>query len=404
MAKRKKRSPGQVFKNLVLILLVLSCTYTFLVYTDVPFISKWRTIYIETAMTTFTHKWLATAFIPKVIIEETMGYALENDLEQESLSTDSYWHISKPHTDTAFIKNDKKDDQSFSKNNPDFKKAYPEIDIQTLDEYMSEHKDDSYVDDYLWIDAADTNDADTGIRTTSGDRVLVLDTKNGIVIVMRKTGDFVARMAIIKDPSRVSLAVSPNYGRSGANIADICKKSDAVLGINASGFDDPGGKGVGAYPYGLCISGKTKYTSSVGGTYKMTGFTESDTLMIGSYNDTSIFRDAVEFKPILVLDGQRVVEGSAGWGVQPRSAIGQTKNGEVLLLIVDGRAPGYSIGATMQEIAEFMLEYNAYQAINLDGGSSSIMYYNGRIITKPSAGDKKNGRLLPDAFIVSPAL
>ena len=77
--------------------------------------------------------------------------------------------------------------------------------------------------------------------------------------------------------------------------------------------------------------------------------------------------------------------------------------GEVLLLIVDGRAPGYSIGATMQEIAELMLDYNVYQAINLDGGSSSIMYYNGRIITKPSAGDKKNGRLLPNGFIVRPS-
>jgi exopolysaccharide biosynthesis protein len=135
----------------------------------------------------------------------------------------------------------------------------------------------------------------------------------------------------------------------------------------------------------------------------MIGFDHSDTLLIGSFSDTSIFRDAVEFKPILVLDGQRVVEGSAGWGVQPRSAIGQTDGGEVLLLIVDGRAPGYSIGATMQEIAELMLDYNVYQAINLDGGSSSIMYYNGRIITKPSAGDKKNGRLLPNGFIVRPS-
>ena len=111
----------------------------------------------------------------------------------------------------------------------------------------------------------------------------------------------------------------------------------------------------------------------------------------------------MEFKPILVLDGKRAVEGSAGWGVQPRSAIGQTANGEVLLLIVDGRSPGYSIGATMEEIAELMLEYNVYQAINLDGGSSSVMYYNGRIITKPSAGDKANGRLLPDAFVVKAA-
>ena len=403
MAKTKKRSRGEIFRNFIVMLLIIGCAYTFLVYTDVPIVSKWRTIYIETAMGTFTHKWLATAFIPKVVIEKTMGYALETDREQESLSTDSYWHISKPDTDTSFFLDEIKDGKSFSKSNPDFKKAYPEIDMATLDEYMKNHEEDAYVDGCLWIDEADTGDADTGIRTTAGDRVLAIDTKNGILIIMRKASDYVARMAIVKDPSRVGVAVSPSYGRSGAKVADICKDTDAILGINASGFDDPGGKGSGAYPYGLCIADGKKYTSAAGSSYRMIGFDHSDTLLIGSFSDTSIFRDAVEFKPILVLDGQRVVEGSAGWGVQPRSAIGQTDGGEVLLLIVDGRAPGYSIGATMQEIAELMLDYNVYQAINLDGGSSSIMYYNGRIITKPSAGDKKNGRLLPNGFIVRPS-
>ena len=109
----------------------------------------------------------------------------------------------------------------------------------------------------------------------------------------------------------------------------------------------------------------------------------------------------MEFKPALVFDGEKVVEGSAGWGISPRTAIGQTKNGQVLLLVVDGRQPGYSIGCTMGDLADMLLRYGAYQACNLDGGSSSIMYYNGRKITKPSAANKEEGRRLPDAFIVS---
>ena len=104
---------------------------------------------------------------------------------------------------------------------------------------------------------------------------------------------------------------------------------------------------------------------------------------------------------MLVYDGIKAVEGSAGWGISPRSAIGQTKDGQVLLLVVDGRQPGYSIGCTMGDLADIMLRYDAYQACNLDGGSSSIMYYNGRKITKPSSGDKENGRYLPDAFTVA---
>ena len=56
----------------------------------------------------------------------------------------------------------------------------------------------------------------------------------------------------------------------------------------------------------------------------------------------------------------------------------------------------------MGDLADIMERYGAEQACNLDGGSSSIMYYNGRKITRPSAGDKQNGRLLPNAFVVSP--
>ena len=72
----------------------------------------------------------------------------------------------------------------------------------------------------------------------------------------------------------------------------------------------------------------------------------------------------------------------------------------MLMMVIDGRQAGYSIGCTMGVMADIMMEYGAYQACNLDGGSSSIMYYNGRKITKPSAANKENGRRLPDAFIV----
>ena len=54
----------------------------------------------------------------------------------------------------------------------------------------------------------------------------------------------------------------------------------------------------------------------------------------------------------------------------------------------------------MGELAEIFIKYGAVQALNLDGGSSSIMYFNGRKITQPSGGDKENGRYLPDAFVV----
>ena len=172
---------------------------------------------------------------------------------------------------------------------------------------------------------------------------------------------------------------------------------------NASGFYDPGGQGNGGSAQGLVVKDGEKLSSWMGGNgSKAIGFDKKNQLNVETYDAKTVFRDAVEFKPLLVLDGEKVVSGSAGWGIQPRSALGQTDDGQVLLLVVDGRQPGYSIGCTMGDLADVMLRYDAEQAVNLDGGSSSIMYYNGRKITKPSAGDKENGRRLPNAWVVAP--
>ena len=68
------------------------------------------------------------------------------------------------------------------------------------------------------------------------------------------------------------------------------------------------------------------------------------------------------------------------------------------MLIIDGRQVGHSIGATVNDLAEIMLRHQAYQAMNLDGGSSSIMNYKGKTINKPSSKNSL-GRYLPNAFI-----
>ncbi len=97
----------------------------------------------------------------------------------------------------------------------------------------------------------------------------------------------------------------------------------------------------------------------------------------------------MEFKPALVVNGEQATFGSAGWGIHPRTAIGQAEDGSIIMIVIDGRQPGYSIGITVGELAEMCLKYGAVQALNLDGGSSSIMYYNGRKITQPSGGDRE---------------
>ena len=117
---------------------------------------------------------------------------------------------------------------------------------------------------------------------------------------------------------------------------------------------------------------------------------------------TSEYRWAAQFLPALIINGEKKVEGSFGFGIQPRTAIGQSTKGEMLLLIIDGRQVGYSIGATVSDEADILLEHNAYQAINADGGSSSLMWYDGKNITKPSSTNNL-GRYLPNCIVVDKA-
>ena len=86
------------------------------------------------------------------------------------------------------------------------------------------------------------------------------------------------------------------------------------------------------------------------------------------------------------------------WGVGPRTAIGQRKDGTVLFVVIDGRQPGYSLGATLRDVQDVLYEKGAYIAANLDGGSSSTLYLNGKVVNKPA--DLLGERMIPTAFIV----
>ncbi len=287
----------------------------------------------------------------------------------------------------------------------DFCLTYTELDMDSFAAYAEEHGDEMYDEDgNLFIDQAGLDQEGTTIKTIHGDQVLALDTVHGITIARLSGGTALEQyngvIAIIKDPSRVGVATAARLGVVGQKIAGIAEDNDAILAINASGFEDDGGVGNGGIVYGLLVSGGEKLADTDGGTYKAVYLDYDNRLHVGAWTPTEDIRDGVEFKPALVVNGEQVISGSAGWGTHPRTAIGQTEDGSIIMIVVDGRQPGYSVGITVGELAEIFLKYGAVQALNLDGGSSSIMYFNGRKITSPSGGDKENGRYLPDAFVV----
>jgi hypothetical protein len=83
----------------------------------------------------------------------------------------------------------------------------------------------------------------------------------------------------------------------------------------------------------------------------------------------------------------------------PRTAVAKLKDGKFLMLTVDGRQPGVSVGMNLQELAEYLLSLGAVEAMNLDGGGSTTMYLDGKVVNTPS--DKEGERKIGDAILVT---
>jgi hypothetical protein len=82
----------------------------------------------------------------------------------------------------------------------------------------------------------------------------------------------------------------------------------------------------------------------------------------------------------------------------PRTAIAKLKDGRILLATVDGRQPGVSVGMTLAELANLLLEFGAVEGINLDGGGSTTMVINGKLVNAPS--DQTGERPVSDALLI----
>lgn len=84
----------------------------------------------------------------------------------------------------------------------------------------------------------------------------------------------------------------------------------------------------------------------------------------------------------------------------PRTAVAKFKDGKFLMVTVDGRQPNVSVGMNLNELAAFLLELGAVDAMNLDGGGSTTMFLGSKVVNKPS--DKEGERRVSDAILVFP--
>ena len=223
--------------------------------------------------------------------------------------------------------------------------------------------------------------------------------KNGIKIEEISGNTFFAKMLIVKNPKQVIAGTTYPWSEYGMELEKLVKSNNAIAGVNGGLYYSYGNKG--GKPLGVVVSkGQIQFNKPEGykGLY-LIGFDESNILRIINLEGKSAsqtekiikeekIRDAVAFQEessdannhfvkLIVNGEERKLDGN-GSGANPRTAIGQRADGAVLLLVTDGRGYSGHLGATASDLIRVMKKYGAVNAANLDGGSSSSMYYNGK--------------------------
>ncbi len=210
----------------------------------------------------------------------------------------------------------------------------------------------------------------------------------------------------IYDPSRIHIATTAYLRERGESILTVSKRENAIVAMNAGGFYDPDWNSNGALPHGTVISYGKVVSDFIDAGYGggFIGFTKDDKFILGNMSKEEAlamgYRDAIEFGPYLIVNGKRsFFKGNGGWGIAPRSAIGQRQDGIVLFVVINGRSAS-SLGADMIDLCDIMENYGAINAANLDGGSSSELVINNKIVNSPVAGGDNGLRDMSTFWVV----
>lgn len=208
----------------------------------------------------------------------------------------------------------------------------------------------------------------------------------------------------VNDPTKVRLGIPDKVG-SGEKVSSMVKRTGAIAGVNGGGFADPEWKGNGFKPIGLVISQGKLFYNGLGGkdSTQIVGLDKHGKMIAGNYTLGELSKlgvqEAVSFQPRIIVNGKGLIKNAAeGWGIAPRTAMGQRADGALLFVVIDGRQPGYSIGANLYDVQQIMLKHGAVIAANLDGGSSTVLVKDNEIVNKPSS--QYGERYLPTAFLV----
>ena len=217
---------------------------------------------------------------------------------------------------------------------------------------------------------------------------LVDDDGDGIIIEPVKGTGYAGYMMVVLDPSRVIVGSVPgSYGVRGYTVAQFVERFDAVAGTNAGGFVDPNGEGNGSLPDSTVVfEGDVYFSGCVTGIAAIDGnhiLHVQKSMTRQELIDNNI-QYAVCYGPVLISNGEAADPETLRYSLNPRTAIGQRSDKAMLILVIDGRQAS-SMGASFQDLIEIFERFGAVNAVNLDGGSSSVMWYGGDYINKTAS-------------------
>ena len=338
MKKKKKKT-----KILALILLFLDICAIACFFIFYGPINKFRNLFINTAMNTMKHQYLANVFYSQKTIDDVIN-----------------------------------------------------------SNYFVEITDTVNLDDIV---------IDTSIKKTFKDEyekeLLTRDEGQLYKLINLEVGNASAYLVAIYDPTKVQLIRQEVLGTQvGERVVTMCNRYGGVVCINAGGFVDYGyGSGI---PIGYIIQdGSVVWSDGDINTTRgnLIGMTSDGKLKLmpaataTEALDANIM-DAVEFGPFLIVNGKSLEVVGDPWGRSPRVAIAQRQDGVMMFLVIDGE--NYVNGASLSDVIETLQKYGAYNAANLDGGTSSSLIIDGKLINNPPRAKAMGGRTVVSSWAIIP--
>lgn len=403
---KKPRKSHPVLRKIALLLAVLLGMYAFVLWAPLPAVERLRNMYIETALSTMSHQWLATAFFPKSLVEDVRQQMRDAQNSQNGIVSD--WqengsgdaHVTPdiPEIPVGEMGSTQAGDAAMEA----FFELFWELDRDSVLKWVEEEP--SLLENgwaHLSANEAGLKDDGLPIYTTMGEQVLAIDAHEKVLLLRVKGSTYRGVLAVAKDPSRLTLQASSQLGERGENAGVIAEAHNGLLAMTASGFIDEEGHGKGGQVTGYALCDGAEYGTHFGGGYKRMELRQDDLLYLvdASSEVHENVRDAMEFTPALLVDGEITVDSSCGWtALNPRACLGQSRKYEILMLVIEGRLTT-SIGTDVIRCAEILQQHECMQAMNMDGGTSAILYYDGEYVTQCSNTALPAGRLLPDAWV-----